>query len=280
MGEVRAGAKLAIIGEAPGKREVEEARVFTGPSGVELEDGLRLGGLRRNETTIINVMGCQPDIEGGSLGDYLTWLGRENVRRQEAGKPAWMSPIEACRPRLLEDLRESDSDVWLAVGGRALEAVARMHGLNYGKGKDSVDAVTIATIGNQHGAPIEIPPEVSAASPVTPKKRIVATSLHPAFAMRGKRAYKYVIQEDIARGARIADRGYIDWSMPDDVTLYPTIEVVEEVCRVFVAHKTEVAVDIEGDSADTLTCNVRCVGIGGVWTSSATGTKLGSPTAS
>ncbi len=263
--EIRPGGKLAICGEAPGRQEVEEGRVFTGKSGVELEHGLDREHVTRNDTSILNVISCQPDIDGGSLGDYLSWLSRENDRRREASESELLSPLDACRPRLLKDLAEADSDVWLAVGGTALEAMVTAHGIRYGKGKDQVGDINCSTIMNQHGSPIIVPSERVAQSTVPSgrdKDRIITSTLHPAFAMRGKRAYKFVIIEDIARAARIAQRGYVDWQMPEDVFTFPSIDEIERECAQYVAANALVAVDIEGDSADTQTCRIRCVGFG------------------
>ncbi|MDO8673902.1 MAG: uracil-DNA glycosylase, partial [Dehalococcoidia bacterium] len=53
-------AKIAFIGEAPGKQEDIQGRPFVGPSGQFLEDLLRSVGLKRSEVYICNVVKCRP----------------------------------------------------------------------------------------------------------------------------------------------------------------------------------------------------------------------------
>ncbi len=82
--------------------------------------------------------------------------------------------------------------------------------------------------------------------------------------MRGKRAYKPVVINDIARGAEIANRGHVDWEMPQHTYIYPRIDEIIQICARFKLHETQVSVDIETDSVNIRTCRVRCVGLGGV----------------
>lgn len=260
LGDIKPNSKLVVIGETLGGPEMEQRKLLTGRPGIEVDEGLIEGGLTRKDVSVTKVIACQPDIEGGGLGDYLQWLKRENEQRP--ANDQLMSPIEACRPRLINELRKANSDVWLAIGSTALESAAQMHGLRYGKGKDQVGDVTIATIMNQHGSPIRIPKDKIDASPVPGELRVICSSLHPNFAMRGKRAYKPVIRKDIARAARIAVRGYIDWEMPKQTFVFPDPATIEHVCAQMVAEGAKVAVDIESDSVDTRSCRVRCVGLG------------------
>lgn len=258
LGQIVQGAALAVIGEAPGRHEVDSGFPFVGASGSELDAGLFLGGLRRDQVTITNVLGCQPPE---TFGTYLQRLDRDYRRRCADAKarsepipPEPPSPIDCCRPRLERDLGESGSKTLLAVGGQALKALAEREGFRYGKGKDNEgDKRWVATVKNQHGAP----------KPLS-DGRVLCSSLHPAFAMRGAREYKFVIQQDIGRAARIALRGgLIDWQEPPYI-LFPTIDVVEQTLWRFLEHRatSPVTIDIETDSADSSTCRVRCVGMG------------------
>lgn len=253
--QLKSRARLVVIGEAPGNEEVGVGRPFIGPSGAVLDDALRSGGLERNDCTITNVIACQPDVEGGSMADYLDHIKR--FPPKHADGTLKLDPIVACRGRLHQDIEDSGSKTLLAVGGRALEASATKYGLAYGKHTDSVAQTTVATILKQHGSPVVLP------EPAADGVTTICTSLHPAFAMRGKKAYAPVIFNDLKRGAEIACAGgKVDWPKAARTYIFPTRAEVERVCRRMVAAKRPVAVDIETDGVNTRTCVIRCIGLG------------------
>lgn len=294
-GDVVPDARLTIIGEAPGKNEVEDGRPFIGASGRELDEALDMGGLERKDCTITNTVLCRPPPKE-SMESYLTKLNRqynslvkktkaENKERKKRGeaevpvpkKPP--TPIECCAPRLKREIETSNTKTILAVGGRALSAMADHFGVPYAKGKDVVGEIKIATIMNQHGAPVPFPKgHKMADGTVLEDDMILCSSLHPAFAMRGSRHYKQVIRDDITRAATIVRRGNkIDWHEPDyhlfikgdpgsvtQVDPEDAIKKIEEICYKYVANKSTVAYDIETDSKYPMTCRVRCVGMGAV----------------
>ena len=272
LGEIRPNAKLTIIGEAPGPREVATGRVFTGYSGQELEAGLQLGDLGREDCTITNVISCQPP-DKMSFDDYLTRLNRDYLRAVDVAKkanaaipPKPLSPIECCAPRLARDIAESRTQTTLAVGGKALQAMAQREGIRYGSGKEGAGETVIATIAGQHGSPIKLPDR-----PGEMPGRILTASLHPAYAARGNKEYKIVIREDIARAARIVSRGHwIDWTEPS-FDVFPSVARIKDVLEMFVRQKDhiEVVADIETDKGDIpkggkgfdpSTCRIRCIG--------------------
>ena len=270
MGEIRPQSKLIAIGEAPGKHEVAQGRPFVGRSGIELAEGLARGGLTRDDISITNTLLCQP-AEG--LKGFIERLAREEKRRRReftdaakgrgervkdalrAFKPK-PTPLDCCRPRLDRDIEQAGARTILAVGGYALRMTAERYGLHYGSGKDLRGTATVATIKNQHGAPIDLREQHGV---------IIAPTLHPAFAMRGNRAYKHVVVDDIARGARIAARGNtIDWRRPEYL-LFPTVDQIERAAAWMLEHADDkscrVIEDIETDSANTQTARIRCVGM-------------------
>lgn len=228
-----------------------------GASGVVYENSLKDGGLDRADVTTINVLGCRPPDDLTTFLDKLNRDYRKACRKAEAEgappPPPPVSPIDACFPRLEHDLIVSNSPVLLAIGGKALQAMARHFGVSYGHGEDTESKIQFATIKGQHGSPVTMQ-----------TGEIVCSSLHPAYAMREK-AYTGIVREHIARAARIVTRGNkIDWREPKFI-LFPTIDVIEQVCARFVAEtpgRVPVTLDIETDSADAQTCNVRCVGLG------------------
>jgi len=254
LGEVRPNSPLIAIGEAPGQAEVEHGGVFIGATGEFFTRALFDGGIPREEVSVVNVLACRnppPD----DLSTYLEKLNKSHkkavARAVAAGQPPPappLSPIEACWPRLVRDIEESEAKHFLAIGARALQAVARHLGVPYGTGADTVGKVSIATIKQQHGSPVEV------------NGRFVCSSLHPAFAMR-ERAYTHIVHDNIKRAAQIIYRGRINWDLPE-FTFGPSIDTIEEVCHRFVQSGVPITFDIETDSADITTCQVRCVGMG------------------
>jgi len=264
MGEIRSHARLVVVGEAPGRHEVENGRPFVGQSGVELNTSLERGGLSRDECTITNVILCQPPED---FENYLNSCTRESRRISSAAVDAgqsipsapFLSPVECCAPRLELDIQESCSRTYLAVGGQALRAFARRYSVPYGTGADTVGRVAFATIKAQHGSPV-----------VMQDGTIVCSSLHPAFALRENRQYTTVIREQIARAATIARTGVIDWREPEMTTpdrwgsVDVAISSISSALASFESHKdvARLTIDIETDSADSRTCRIRCVGMG------------------
>jgi len=95
------GAKLAIVGEAPGYQETVYGRPFVGSSGKLLQELLRNANIEWNSTLRSNVVLCRPP---------------EN---QDPPPEA----IKACKPRLLAELDASGCDTVLATGGFAAKAL-------------------------------------------------------------------------------------------------------------------------------------------------------------
>ncbi len=59
-GEVPAGARLLVLGEAPGAQEDESGRPFVGRSGQLLDQLLGEVGVRRAEVGVLNTLKCRP----------------------------------------------------------------------------------------------------------------------------------------------------------------------------------------------------------------------------
>ena len=105
-----AGARLMIVGQAPGRLTIEPNLMFGGPSGDALERWLRLAGFApgalRREVYLSALTRCDPGRSEKGKGDR---------------KP---SPAEValCRPWLERELALVRPRVILLVGGMAIEA--------------------------------------------------------------------------------------------------------------------------------------------------------------
>jgi len=65
FGEGTLNSRLAIVGEAPGKREVEEGRPFVGNAGKLLDELLEEAGIDRSKVYVTNVVKVRPTKEDG-----------------------------------------------------------------------------------------------------------------------------------------------------------------------------------------------------------------------
>jgi uracil-DNA glycosylase len=105
-----AGARVMIVGQAPGRITIERGIMFGGPSGDALERWLRLAGFApgalRREVYLSALTRCDPGRSPKGRGDR---------------KP---SPAEValCRPWLARELAQVRPAVILLVGGMAIEA--------------------------------------------------------------------------------------------------------------------------------------------------------------
>lgn len=90
---------IAIIGAAPGVHEARKGIPFTGPSGELADQILHHHGIRRDEVMLTNTVLCKP--EG-----------------QDSDPPK--AALDACRPRLIQEIEESDVHTIVALGKIAM----------------------------------------------------------------------------------------------------------------------------------------------------------------
>src|SRR5947209_5798825 len=60
FGEGKLGAKLLLVGEAPGRQEDKQGRPFVGPAGKMLDELLDKAGLARGDVYLTNIIKCHP----------------------------------------------------------------------------------------------------------------------------------------------------------------------------------------------------------------------------
>lgn len=230
-----------------------------------------------NFATVAGIVhNCMPP--GMAFGDFLErldvqhrkakrewkWLAAEAKKRGEEPPPPPeppLTPQAACRPRLIRDIEESGAKTILAIGNRALEAVAEIEGTTLGaKPKQRPDGSwtpQIMTLKEQHGAPVDLG-----------NGRTLMSAYHPAGAAKGKREMLPIIQENMERAARVATSG---WSWPEpNFWIFPSPDEVITLLDALVAQGVELIVDIETgpseqgrkDAADVRRNFIRCIGVG------------------
>jgi DNA polymerase I-like protein with 3'-5' exonuclease and polymerase domains/uracil-DNA glycosylase len=255
MGEVRPGASLAVVGEAPSTNEVEEGKPFVGASGDVLWRALDDGGVGRADVTATNAILCRPP--GGNMMTYLLDLKREHkkaltkAKKNKQALPVLHTPQDCCAPRLKAEMDATNARTLLGVGNEGLKALAGYLKLPFAGQKAAPGTPRVSTIKRQHGSPV-----------LTSSGVTLTASLHPAFALHGSNTYLPIIREDLTRAATIARRGgAIAWSEPEFI-LKPSADACVNVMEMLRASGARLTIDIETNSIDVMTADIRCVGIG------------------
>ena len=111
-GEGPAGARIMVIGEAPGWNEDQQGRPFVGAAGKFLEELLGAAGLKRSDVFITNVVKSRPPGNRDPLPDEIV----------------------ACAPFLQRQIDTIDPDVIVTLGRFSMakwfpgERISRIHG--------------------------------------------------------------------------------------------------------------------------------------------------------
>ena len=105
----KVSADVMIIGEAPGKDEVEQKAPFVGKAGKNLDEFLRISGISRDELFITNTVKFRPYRTGAT--------GRKSNRPPDAGE------IAACLPCLKKEIAIVRPKWIVTLGNTALRAL-------------------------------------------------------------------------------------------------------------------------------------------------------------
>ena len=109
-------AKLMIIGEAPGRHEVEKGYPFAGPTGALLDQALAYAELPRHECYLTNVVKIRPP---NNKLDDLKQIGHS---------------IEEFLPQLWDEIQSINPNCILALGNTALTALTNLKGIEKYRG--------------------------------------------------------------------------------------------------------------------------------------------------
>lgn len=289
---------VALVGEAPGKRETQTGRPFVGASGKLLDYACQKGGISRADFAIMNAAACGPIPSAA-----------EGMKRDATA---------ACRPRLLTELRRLQPKVVLAVGTYALKSlsgrdlgVSSVRGATLKLAPDvfgvESDPVTFACNtedelrqGANGGSKATKPifSQFRSVEPTITPRHFLAT-LHPAHILRGGDGDAadspygdsgpavdllfYFFMYDIVKSVRLARGEIAPWV--DDLDLFAlrgnTLcrpeytdddecigwteaqprELTEAIERVYeeAREAAEFAVDVETDSKDAMTASLTAI---------------------
>lgn len=151
-----ANAKLMIVGEAPGKTEVEKGLPFVGASGMLLDEMLRARGMNRGQAFVTNVVRERPPKN--DVGLFFAERKKDITldHRQILGK--WVDPRVAFGiEKLKEEIRLVQPEGILAFGNVAMWALTGHWGIKTWRGSElqgGVDGVRFQIIPTYHPAAV------------------------------------------------------------------------------------------------------------------------------
>lgn len=244
--EINPGASYTVVSDVPGRVDVEVNRPLVGDDGQEVMRSLIVQGINRNESNWTHAVLCRPP--GHDLERLLRNMKKENKERVAAGLKPWLSPIEACRPRLLNDVKAAPQAI--VLGKSALTAVTG--------GKRSIFDVRgmpfegVITGSGQYQGAFYVPAFGEVVSPI----RLVPT-IHPSFALRAQR-WRGVLRADIIRAIRWFS-GTLQWKDPK-IIYQPSPAQLEDFF--FKQKHAFLNYDVETDAIEPLSAKLRCIGVG------------------
>lgn len=184
---VNVNARAILVGEAPGKEEVEQGRPFVGASGLELNRALKACGIDRRTLHITNTLLCQPPEN-----NYAK-LEKQVGKRIKKGEANLRLASQCCLPRLLNEIAAHPCTNLITLGSTAFKAISH---------SDS-------SVMSVRGGPREV--VIAGADDVGITKRLLPT-VHPAFVMRARR-WTRAFTSDMSRAFRWFSTG-LGWQDP------------------------------------------------------------------
>lgn len=237
-------AKILILGEAPGKSEVEyvdpqtkiAGRPFVGSSGIELTKMLNEAGILRSEVRVGNVCKFRPP--GNKIEHWWPQTKSAITRNHISHDGQWFDPrIIQGLAELEEEVRSTRPNVIVPLGNLALWATTRQTGIT--KWRSS-----LLRAPNGVGIPAET--------------KIIPT-VHPAFVLR-QWDWRYLAVHDLRRVKRWSDyAGYPEIKEnflvdPDYKCVVDTLEGL--LRRLSAGEQIDIAADIETERR-----HIGCIGL-------------------
>jgi len=203
---------IMLIGEGPGKVEEEEGKPFIGPSGQKVLRPI-LEHLKMHDCYITNVVACRSCSEvTDAMGQPLMHGGQPSFKDE----PPTKAQMDACLPRLWEEIYLVDPIVIVSLGAKAAEALSKGH-ISITKERGLTREIEVP--GNWRA------PVLTAKKQVWVRKEkgvlrcptvqnmvryILVPTLHPAYVLRkfsdkGPKSPLRVFGEDLSTAKRIRD---------------------------------------------------------------------------
>lgn len=226
-------ARMVLIGEGPGRAELLHGRPFVGMAGRLLDALLDYVGLSRDDVAFVNAT--------------LGFPGAEGLSEQALSEAAL-----ACRPRLLDTLKQLEPSVVVVLGRVASTGF-------FGRFSDPL-------VGRRGvaGAVFEAPEDLA----LDPAPHVVVT-YHPAFCLRsedggrsrgvvGGQFAARVLAEHLRKAKRIGETGTTRWSFRHEVSSDARV-VLEWYVR---NRGRTIAYDVETDAKDAWdVTQITCIGL-------------------
>jgi len=200
-------------------------------------------------TTDVVVHNCQPPLNNLKL--FLHQTKKVNDLRVEHELEPLPTPLQACQPHLLRQVRETPNALllgatahWALTGQR--KGIRKIRGAFMDRWITQDDQFITGMDPNTPGE--MLPPGIT-------RLRIVPT-LHPAYVLRAP-VWQVALHQDVGRFFRWLN-GNLHWVTPKLITLPSAAQLERFLYDPKIPFHT---VDIETDGKDTLSCNTRCIGI-------------------
>lgn len=254
--EFHAGSdRVLAVGEAPGGEEQQQGVPFIGASGQLAMLAFGGHGLTREQVGWTNACLCRPP--DNRMEPVIRETAVLNQAAKKKGLPnLFLQPWQACRPRLLREIRERGFTNVIALGGMGLKTLINDDHASITKMRGFPIQLAVDTRPEGGGLSYFVTDAVKDIYDFSILTRmLVMPSLHPAFVLRQRRWTK-IFTADIGRGLRIF-RGEDCWT-PPNVVYTPTPAVVEQF--LFGQRLPFWVHDVETDSKYPLQAKLRCIG--------------------
>jgi len=218
---------VLVLGDAPSKQASALSRAWADEHGVAMKEALESARVKAHNVDYGYVVGCRWPKDNPKM--FLQVLKKRNRRLKSQGRPLEMSPIEACRGHLEEEL--SRYDTVITCGPLATKAVL--------PGNPSLDAV--------RGGPT-----------VVDSLKVLPT-YHP-YQLNSQPHLTPVLHSDVQKAIR-HHRDRLNWEDPL-VHYNPPPDLVEHFFKRAEKNDWLLSYDVETDGIDALNADLRCIGIG------------------
>lgn len=226
--------QLAVVGEAPGSKEIAERRPFIGASGKVMMSGLaKTCELSRTQVHWSNAVLCSTKHGGMPKNQEL------------------IDARAACENRLLAELEDHKDTVVAAVGAESLQSLL---------GRRKQVLRWRGTIGAKQELTTNFPQVAISRS------QLLMPLLHPAFVFRAPQ-WKQTFMNDLARLGRVLADGFTPPEEQPGRSLLVTHTVEEWDAAVARMVERENTFDVETDRKEALLATLVCFGISDTQTS-------------